>query len=79
MMLLDEPTLGSSKTFVRRVCTKLQMNRYSSTVFWLPWMAIIPSNWLTVLSGLGQYALITESAVRNDGFLRKMLIFSRMK
>ena len=55
MTLLDELTLGSRKTFVRRVCTKLQMNRYSSSVFWPLWMGIIPSNSLTVLSGLGRY------------------------
>jgi hypothetical protein len=79
MMLFNELMLGSRITFARRVCTKLPMNHRSSSAFWLPWTAIILSNLSTVLSALGQYAPITESAAQNDGFLQRMLIFSRMK
>ena len=79
MAHLDERKGGSRKMFARRVCTKWLMSRHSSSVFWRPWMATIPSNWSTALSAQDPNDLITEKVVPSDGFLLKMLMCSRTK
>jgi|SRR5277367_399712 len=79
MMPWDEVKIGSRKMFVHRACTKLPMNRHSSSVSWEPWMATILSSSLTVHSDRDQYELTTEQQPQNDGFLPMMWMCSRMK